>query len=395
MTDSPSNQADQFESVDWSEMDPTDTTDRRTSRLIGGVLLLVGGVFTYDYLTKSGLPVVDLTGLDWLLLFSVSVLSALVVLPIVEQPEQASRYWARLSEDTLAQLGVGFLALFFSVGILGPAFFEEPQLRILYPSQPPVWGSINADFVPACWGRVVDGRCYGTWKFPLGTVPFNGRGLLVLLILGFRTAVTIAVGAAAIIVPTGLAVGLTAATMGGRVDAGLMWLSELLQTLPAILVYFLFFWWMVEGRLLLLTVVIGLVSWGGMARLVRNEALQRSNDLYVRAAEGAGASRERIIWRHVLPNIAPTVITAVTLQVPLFVLVEASVSFVQVATTGGAVTLGDPTNYSWGQVIYIGLLDAVSPASWWVGGIPLVVLMLTVFAFNVVGNGLADALDPQ
>lgn len=174
----------------------------------------------------------------------------------------------------------------------------------------------------------------------------------------------------------------------------LKWLSELLQTLPAILVYFLFFWWIVEGRLLLLTVVIGLVSWGGMARLVRNEALERSSALYVRAAEGSGASQGQIVWNHLLPNIAPTVVTAVTLQVPLFILVEASVSFIQVATTGGAVTLGDPTNYSWGQVIYIGLLDAVSVAAWWVAGIPVAALICTILAFNLVGNGLTDALSP-
>ncbi|QKY18908.1 ABC transporter permease [Halolamina sp. CBA1230] len=393
MSDESATDTGRFETIDWNEFDPDDATVGTPTWLpaTAAVLLLA---FCYDYLTAEGLPV-EITGLDWLLIAGLFVVGSLVVLPVMENPEQIRTYWEGFREDRLAVACLAYLGLFLAVGLVGPFYFNDPRLHILYSSQPPIWGSIDPIYVPRCYGPVVDGRCQGTWTFPLGTNAIAGKNVVTLLVLGTRTSLSVVLGAAAIVVPTGVGVGVAAAEIGGRVETALMWLAEQLQTFPAILIYFLLFWWIVEGRLRLLIAVLGLVSWGGLARLVRNEIRVRRSKQYVQAAHLGGVGDRRLLVRHLLPNVAPSVLTNVTLQVPLFVLVEVSVSFVQISLAGGTSTLGDPTNYSWGEQIYDSLFTVGAPAAWWLAGFPLAMLFLTVFAFNVVGDAMVDALEPR
>ena len=268
-------------------------------------------------------------------------------------------------------------------------------MSILYSSQPPVWGSIDTIHVPQCYGPVVDGRCQGSWQFPLGTTAIGGKDLLALLVLGTRTSLSVALGAAALIVPAGVGIGVVAATVGGRVETALMWLAEQLQSVPAILLYLVLFYWLVEGRLLLLIGALGVVSWGGLARLVRDELKVRENEQYVRAARIGGVGDRRLLGRHLLPNVLPSVLSNVTLQIPLFVLIEATISFIQIPVTTGPSTLGDPSQFSWGQQIYNSLFTVGLPAAWWLAGVPLLLLSMTVFAFNVVGDAMVEALEPR
>jgi len=393
MSDEPSTDTDRFESIDWGEFDAADSTVGIPRWLPATAALLIAA-FAYDYFTVEGIPL-EITGLDWLLIAGLFVLGSLIVIPVTQSPEQIGTYWAQFRQDRLAVAAVGYLALFFLVGLFGPFFFNDPRLHILYSSQPPVWGSIDPMYVPRCYGPIVDGRCQGTWDFPLGTNAIAGKDVVTLLVLGTRTSLSVVLGAAAIVVPTGVGVGVAAESIGGRVETVLMWLAEQLQTFPAILIYFLLFFWMVEGRLRLLIAVLGFVSWGGLARLVRNEIRVRRSEQYVQAARLGGVGDRRLLGRHLLPNIAPSVLTNVTLQVPLFVLIEVSVSFIVIALAGGTTTLGDPTNFSWGEQIYNALFSVGAPAAWWLAGFPLVLLFLTVFAFNVVGDAMVDALEPR
>ncbi|KPN30900.1 oligopeptide ABC transporter permease OppC [Halolamina pelagica] len=393
MSDEPSTDTDRFESIDWGKFDAADSTVGIPRWLPATAALLIVA-FAYDYFTAEGIPLA-ITGLDWLLIAGLFVLGSLVVIPVSQSPEQIGTYWAQFRQDRLAVAAVGYLALFFLVGLFGPFFFNDPRLHILYSSQPPVWGSIDAMYVPRCYGPIVDGRCQGTWDFPLGTNAIAGKDVVTLLVLGTRTSLSVVLGAAAIVVPTGVGVGVAAESIGGRVETVLMWLAEQLQTFPAILIYFLLFFWMVEGRLRLLIAVLGFVSWGGLARLVRNEIRVRRSEQYVQAARLGGVDDRRLLGRHLLPNIAPSVLTNVTLQVPLFVLIEVSVSFIVIALAGGTTTLGDPTNFSWGEQIYNALFSVGAPAAWWLAGFPIALLFLTVFAFNVVGDAMVDALEPR
>lgn len=396
MSDSPSTEERRFDTVDWSSLDPT-TTDRGSRRTVVAVLLplVVAAAFAVDYLTADGPPASGPTALDWLLIGAAAVLVS-VGLALVGDTQRVREQWSSFRRHRLAVAGLVYLVGFFAVGLVGPLYFTEPKLNVLVNAQPPVWGSIDVRKVPQCAGVVVDGRCRGTLEFLLGTTARTGKDLVPLVVFGIRSTVTVVLGAAALIVPTGIVVGVVAATVGGRVESGLMWISEVLQTFPAILVYFTLFWVVVDGRLVLLTVVLGLVSWGGVARLVRNEIRERSDELFVQAATVGGLDRWQTVRRHLLPNVGSSLVTTVTLQVPLFVILEASVSFVRIPVTGGTpTTLGDPSVVSLGQLVYQGFFSTGFPVAWWVGGIPAVLLVCTVLSFNLVGDALADVLDPQ
>jgi len=245
MSDEPSTDTDRLESIDWGEFDAADSTVGIPRWLPATAALLIAA-FAYDYFTVEGIPL-EITGLDWLLIAGLFVLGSLIVIPVTQSPEQIGTYWAQFRQDRLAVAAVGYLALFFLVGLFGPFFFNDPGLHILYSSQPPVWGSIDPMYVPRCYGPIVDGRCQGTWDFPLGTNAIAGKDVVTLLVLGTRTSLSVVLGAAAIVVPTGVGVGVAAESIGGRVETVLMWLAEQLQTFPAILIYFLLFFWMVEG----------------------------------------------------------------------------------------------------------------------------------------------------
>lgn len=392
MSEEPSTRTDRFETVDWDEFDP-DEAAVGFPKWIPVITTILVAAFAYDYLTVDGLPL-SMDGLDWLLIAGLFVLGSLVIIPISQNPEQIGTYWSQFRTDRLAVVCLAYIGLFLLVGLLGPFFYNDPRLHVLYSSQPPIWGSIDMIYVPRCYGPVVEGQCQGTWEFPLGTNAISGKDMLTLAVLGARTSLSVVLGATAIVVPTGVGVGVAAAEIGGRVEDALMWLAEQLQTFPAILIYFLLFFWMVEGRLRLLIAVLGFVSWGGLARLVRNEIRVRRSEQYVQAAELGGVGSRRLLGRHLLPNIAPSVLTNITLQVPLFVLIEVSVSFI-VIPIGSGTTLGDPTNYSWGQLIYHSLFTVGAPAAWWLAGIPLALLFLTLFSFNVVGDSLVDAMEPR
>ncbi|WP_435116505.1 ABC transporter permease [Halolamina sp. C58] len=384
-------EAGRFATVDWSEFDAEQAAPTVPRWLPASAVALLA-VFCYDYV--ADLPVL-MTGLDWLLVLGLYMFGSIGLAALLGAPEQVAHYWGQYRTDPLAVACLAFLSAFVAVGLFGPFVVSEPEVRILYSAQPPVWGSIDTVFVPNCYGPVVDGRCHGSWRFPLGTTAIGGKDLLVLLVLGTRTSLSVALGAAALIVPAGVGVGVAAATIGGRVEAALMWLAESLQSMPAILIYLVLFYWMVEGRLRLLIGALGLVSWGGLARLVRDELRVRENEQYAQAARIGGVGDRRLLSRHLLPNLLPAVLSNVALQIPLFVLIEATVSFIQIPVMQGASTLGDPSNFSWGQQIYNSLFTVGLPTAWWLAGLPLLLLALTVFAFNVVGDAMVEALEPR
>ncbi|MFW5939681.1 MAG: ABC transporter permease [Halolamina sp.] len=382
-----------FAAVDWDEYDAEDGAPT-LPRWLPASAAVLAGAFLYDYLSTDGLPIA-MDGLDWLLVLGLYMFGSLGLAAVLGAPKQTAYYWSQFRTNRLAVACLGFLTLFVGVGLFGPLFVSDPEVNVLYGAQPPVWGSVDVIYVPQCAGKVVDGRCQGSWRFPLGTTATGGKDLVALLVLGTRTSLSVALGAAALIVPTGVGVGIAAVRFGGVIETGLLWLAEQLQSFPAVLIYFVLFYWIVEGRLRLLIAALGLVGWGGLARLVRDELRVRRNEQYAQAATVGGVGPRRLLGRHLLPNVLPSVLSNVTLQIPLFILVEASIAFIQIQASTGATTLGDPTNFSWGEQIYNALFTVGLPAAWWLAGIPLAALALTVFSFNVVGDAMVDALEPR
>lgn len=390
---------EEFESIDW------DAIDDHASHLPRAPLLafLVGATavvaaLLYDSL-GPGLPVVrNLSVLDWLLALSVVAATAFGVVPLARRPARTREYWRRLRARPLGLVSVCYVALFVVVGLLGPVFVEEPaRFAVSRGYQPPLGTSVATRWLPAeCLGPVRGGRCHGTLQYPLGTTRLGGD-MLAYLLLGARTALLVAAVSAALIAPTGVAVGLLAASVGGTTDRVLMRIAEVLQTVPAIILYILLWDFTIDHRLLLLILVFGATGWGGLARDVRNETRRLRERLYVSAAESAGAERPQILRWHLLPNVSRTVLTNVSLQVPLLILTEAAISFIVLPAelAPGPVTLGDPTINSWGQAAYIGIRDAGLFPGWWITAVPSLALLVTTVMFLLFGRTVGDVLDPR
>ncbi|MFC6954967.1 ABC transporter permease [Halorubellus litoreus] len=394
-------QPERFQDVDWEQATGSERwLSRSTWLFLAGLGVLAVG-FSHEHVAGNSLPLVaNLEPLDWLFAASVLAILAFVVAPLVREPAAAKRHWVRLRQSPAAFLSLAFVVAFVAVGIAAPVLVSEPTgIAFDRASQPPVGLSVETVhlFTPgSCVGDVANGRCHGTLQYPLGTTS-TGKDLLPFLLLGAHTALVVAVVSATLMVPTGIGVGLLAAYAGGRVDEVLMRAAGVSQTVPALVVYLLFWWWNDEYRLLVLLLVFGLTNWGGLARLVRNEAIQLRDRPFVKAARATGASKLDVMRQHLLPNIAQPVLTNVTLQIPLLVVTEAALSFIVLRSPfdGEMVTLGDPTVVSWGQTISLGTAKGGVAPEWWVAAIPGALLVGTMLAFALLGRTLGEAVTPQ
>ena len=377
----------QFESIDWDELNGSVLA---LSRRMGAFLVVFSflvGLFLYDLLTSYEFAVgawYTSKSLDWLFILSLVVFVFFVVVPLIQNRNQTARYWRRFRKNRLAVVCLGYLVVFFVLGTASLLVLGRPDLHVSYGEQPPLFGTVEAGEVALnCAGRVtgpaIENYCHGSLRFPLGTDGV-GRSVVDLVVAGMGVSLLIALVTSMLMVPIATIVGIVAGYFGGWTDDVLMRYVDIQQTIPAFLAYIVL--GLVYGQsLFLIIVVFGLLSWGGVARLVRSEVVQRRGELYVTAAESAGASRLQIVRRHIFPNVSSTVLTATTRQIPLLILAEAAISFI--------VVLGDENVPSWGQMINdLGEL-------WWIWVFPLVFLVITVFSFSVVGDALRDALDPR
>lgn len=366
----------------------------RRGRPLGGAsaglllgLLALCGAFTYDYLL-AGVYLVpawewDPTRVEWLFGFSALVVGYTVGAPALAD---AGRYRERARDRPGLLVGLAVLALFALAGTVGPLAVGEPELAFLRGYQPPAFASVDADVVAQCLGRTANGRCHGTLAHPLGTNS-HGYDVLGLLVGGARSSLYVAVIATALVVTVGTGVGAVAGYYGGVVDAALMRYVDVQQTVPAVVVYVVSI--LVFGKgLFLLVLVFGLFSWGGLARLVRSEVLQRRDAAYVLAAEAVGATPAYVLRRHILPNVRHATVTAFGQLVPVLLVTEAALAYLGLASVD---------QLSWGTLIAGGLGDeSVSLfEQWWVSTAGVVALAGTVVAFKLVGDGLRDALDPR
>jgi peptide/nickel transport system permease protein len=324
---------------------------------------------------------------DWLWLLTVAVIVRYGVVPLWRAPRIARYYWQQFRRNTAAVVSAAYLAVVFVVGIVGARVVPEPTPTPGLESQPPAFVSVPSYVTGVdCPGgtRMEAGTevCRGSLAHPLGTTG-SGEDLLRAVIHGMEVSMQVGLIATLISIALATAVGLAAAYYGGYVDEVLMRYVDIQQTFPTLFL-FLLLAYSLGGSLFLLVLIFGFFGWGNSARLVRGEALQRREELYVRASKAAGASPFWTIRHHLLPNVSNSVITAATLSIPVIIIAEATFSFIGLA---------DPTIPSWGRVISEGqgqLRDA-----WWISTIPGIFLFCTVLAFNFVGDALRDALDPR
>lgn len=361
--------------------------------VLGSVALLAG--FYWEHVQGNSLPgVAGMEPVDWLLGLALLV-GVGVAASLARRPRRARLYARRLRRRPIAVASATATATLLVVGLFGPVFVTEPTDIVFSRAWlPPVGATVDTQFLNGpCPGPVADGRCRGTLRYPLGTTR-AGRSLLPFVVLGARTVVEIAAVASLVLVPVGVGVGLVSGLVGGRTDAVLMRIADVLATLPALVIYILFWEWNAEYRLLVLILAFGLVNWGGLARSVRNETLELRERPFVQAARLSGASRLSIARRHLLPNVGRQVFSTLALQVPLLVAIEAALSFVVLPSAMGEGTLGDPTIISWGQLIYVGVQsDGLVPA-WWVTVAPTLALVLATLALAAFWRSLSDVVAP-
>jgi peptide/nickel transport system permease protein len=179
-------------------------------------------------------------------------------------------------------------------------------------------------------------------------------------------------------------VGAIAGYFGGIVDGALMRLVDMVISFPR-LVLLITVIAAFDASIFLIVAVLGLTLWPGTARIVRGEVLSLREREFVQAADALGYPKRRIIFRHLVPNVLAPVIVAATLGIGNTIVLEAGLSYLGLGV--------QPPTASWGQMVASGkdnLLDA-----WWLSTFPGLAIVFTVLSFNLVGDGLRDALDPK
>lgn len=211
-----------------------------------------------------------------------------------------------------------------------------------------------------------------------------GRDLLVRTLEGMRISLAIAVAAAGVSLVLGTLWGALAGYLGGRVDALMMRGVDVLFAMPT-LFFVILLTTLFSRSPILLVACIGLTGWLTVARVVRSETLALASREFIEASVACGAQPADVLFRHLLPNLSGTVVTYATLLVPQMILVESFLSFLGIGVQEPASSLGN--------LIAEGAAE-LDAAPWMLVG-PATCLVLLVFCFNYLGDGLRDALDPR
>ncbi len=212
----------------------------------------------------------------------------------------------------------------------------------------------------------------------------QGRDLFVRLLYGLRISLAVGIVATMVSLTIGVAWGSIAGFIGGKVDAIMMRIVDILYALPFI--FFVIILMVVFGRnIILIFVAIGAVEWLTMARIVRGQTLSLRKKEYIEAAHAAGLGTLDIITRHIIPNLLGPVIVYVTLTIPAVILAESFLSFLGLGVNEPMTSLGN--------LISIGAKEMeIAP---WLLIFPAVTMMITLFCLNFIGDGLRDAIDPK
>ncbi|MGH7999593.1 MAG: ABC transporter permease [Brasilonema sp.] len=232
----------------------------------------------------------------------------------------------------------------------------------------------------------------GEAKFNLLGTDDQGRDQLSRLLYGGRISLFIGIIGVALTFPLGMLIGGISGYFGGWADSVIMRLSEVLMTFPSIYLLVTLGAVLPPGlssteRFLLIVVITSFISWAGLARVIRGQVLSIKEREYVQAAKAMGGNPLYIIVRHVLPQTATYIIISATLAVPSFIAAEAVLSLI-----GLGIQQPDP---SWGNMLSLATNASILVLQPWLIWPPAMLIILTVLAFNLLGDGLRDALDPR
>ena len=290
-------------------------------------------------------------------------------------------FWRRLRSDKVAMAALVFIILLVLVAVFAPLIIKLVGAR-----PPNEQSSAYLDSFGTPTGPSADNL------FGVDTL---GRDVFSRVLYGARVSLTVAVVATALGVTIGVIAGMTAGYFRGSVDMLISRLIDVLLAFPILLLALGLasacslgngcLGGTIKPGLSVVIFTITFVSWTYIARIIRGQVLSIREKEFVEAARSLGASNRRIIFREILPNLVAPIIVYSTLIIPTNILFEASLSFLGVGV--------QPPTASWGAM----LADATSifDSAWWYMFFPGAALLLTVLAFNLLGDGLQDALNPR
>jgi len=218
---------------------------------------------------------------------------------------------------------------------------------------------------------------------PLGTDQL-GRDVLSRMLYGARVSLAVGFVSVGIATLIGIALGAAAGYHGGTIDALVMRLVDLMLVFPRLFLLLAVLAFL-RPSIWTIMAVIGLTGWMSVARLVRAEFLSLKEREFVLWSQSIGASSFRTIWRHILPNAIGPVLVAMTLGIPAAILTESGLSFLGLGV--------QPPHATWGNILNEGK-DAIE-IGWWLTAHPGLAILVTVLSYNLLGEGIRDALDPR
>jgi peptide/nickel transport system permease protein len=274
-------------------------------------------------------------------------------------------YWKRLRRDRLALAGLIVIAVFIAAAILAPVIAP-------YNPSEQFFDGLTLEGSPLPPGA----------RFWFGT-DTNGRDQFSRLLYGAQTSLLIGIVANGIAVVVGTCLGVVAGYVRGFLGAAIMRFTDLMMAFPPLLLAIALAAILKPG-LNIVILVIALVNWVQIARVIYTETLALSEREYIEAARAMGADTWRILWRHLLPHLVPTVIVYATLGIATTVLLESMLSFL-----GRGV---QPPTPAWGMMIFESQSYFLNAP--WLVFIPGAAILILALAFNLVGDGLRDVLDP-
>jgi peptide/nickel transport system permease protein len=358
-------------------------------------------------------------------------------LDVVAPQSPAVVFWTQMKKSPLAIAGGAVLALFYTLALLAPFVAPYPQeqmdrAKYFHPPQPLHWIRADGSFSLRPYVRdmrLIDVGSFeyeedparelplrflvrGAEYYLVGFIPTNihlygvdppnrvlllgsdsfGRDVLSRLFYGAQISLTVGVVGIAISFTLGLLLGGVAGYFGGVVDTIIMRVTELLLSIPSLYLIIALravFPMDLPSRQVYLGIVaiLAFIGWAGLARVIRGLVLSMRKSDYVTAAEALGFTRMRVIARHVLPNTMSYVIVAATLSIPGYILGEVVLSFLGVGV--------QEPSASWGNMLNQARSIRALTSFPWLLIVPGTAIFVTVMAFNFLGDGLRDALDPR